>query len=140
MDPVLPDDETDASKAELIPHGRAWVMIKEEWPKIQSDINAGKLSPIGLVLVKSLNPVDLGNNHVVLVYGYDLNGTDLVFHLYDPNLPDDDTLTMTLSIADPDHTTPVTYAPHPTINSFIRLDYTPVVPPQEERYPPASKR
>jgi hypothetical protein len=134
MDPALPDHETDLSKAGLAPHGRAWVMIKEEWPKIQKDIDAGKPSPIGLVLVKSLNPTDLGNNHVVLVYGYDLNGTDLTLHIYDPNKPDDDTITLSLSITDPDHTTAITYAPAPSINCFFHLDYSPVVPPQNAAF------
>ncbi|GAC1404156.1 MAG: hypothetical protein NVSMB49_22440 [Ktedonobacteraceae bacterium] len=130
MDPALPDHETVASKAGLAPHGRAWVMIEEEWPKIQKDIDAGKLSPIGLVLVKSLDPTALGDNHVVLVYGYDLNGTNLVLHVYDPNKPDRDDVTLSLNIADPEHTTPITYEPDPTINCFFHLGYSPVVPPQ----------
>jgi hypothetical protein len=37
MDPNLPDHETSLSNLGLAPHGRAWVMINEEWPKIKSD-------------------------------------------------------------------------------------------------------
>ena len=33
MNPALPDHETVASNALLAPHGRAWVMIVEEWPE-----------------------------------------------------------------------------------------------------------
>jgi hypothetical protein len=45
MSPDLPDHETDASQAGLAPHGRAWMMINEEWPQIKADLDAGRLSP-----------------------------------------------------------------------------------------------
>ncbi|HEX7288493.1 MAG TPA: hypothetical protein VF532_20080 [Candidatus Angelobacter sp.] len=127
MDPALPDHETDLSKIGLAPHGRAWVMINDAWPKIRADIDGGHPSPIGLVLTKSLNPVDLGKNHVVLVYGYELIGTDLTLHIYDCNHELDDNRTISLSIADPDHTTAV--QSDYTINCFFRLDeYRAVLP------------
>src|SRR5215467_6615775 len=85
MDPALPDHETDLSQIGLAPHGRAWVMINNAWPKIKMDIDNGHPSPIGLVLTKSLNPADLGLNHVVVVFGYDLVDSDLTLHVYDPN-------------------------------------------------------
>lgn len=128
MDPALPDHETDLSQIGLAPHGRAWVMINEAWPKIQADIDSGHTSPIGLVLTKSLNPADLGLNHVVVVFGYDLVGTDLTLHIYDPNFANNDSQTIKLSIADPLHTTTVT-SNHPGLNCFFHLDdYRPVMP------------
>lgn len=128
MDPALPDHETDLSQIGLAPHGRAWVMINEAWPKIQADIDSGHTSPIGLVLTKSLNPVDLGLNHVVVVFGYDLVGTDLTLHIYDPNFANNDAQTIKLSIADPLHTTTVT-SNHSGLNCFFHLDdYRPVLP------------
>ncbi|HET8887268.1 MAG TPA: hypothetical protein VFQ41_00085 [Candidatus Angelobacter sp.] len=128
MDPALPDHETDLSLIGLAPHGRAWVMINEAWPKIQADIDSGHTSPIGLVLTKSLNPADLGLNHVVVVFGYDLVGTDLTLHIYDPNFANNDSQTIKLSIADPLHTTTVT-SNHPGLNCFFHLDdYRPVMP------------
>ncbi len=71
---------------------------------------------------------------MVLVYGYDLNGTDLTLHIYDPNFPDNDNITLSLSIANPDQTTPVNYWPEPTINCFFHLDYLPVTPPQKATF------
>jgi hypothetical protein len=129
MDPALPDHETDLSQIGLAPHGRAWVMINEQWPKIKADIDNGHPSPIGLVLTKSLNPGDLGLNHVVVVFGYDLVGTDLTLHVYDPNFANNDAQTIHLSIADPLHTTTVTSTGHSGLNCFFHLDdYTAVMP------------
>lgn len=54
-------------------------------PAIKADIDAGKLSPLGLIRVKSANPGELGQNHQVLACGYDLNGTSLALHVHDPN-------------------------------------------------------
>jgi len=128
MDPALPDHETDLSKIGLAPHGRAWVMINDQWPKIKADIDSGHPSPIGLVLTKSLNPADLGLNHVVVVFGYDLVGTDLTLHIYDPNFANNDAQKISLSIADPMSATTVT-SNHLGLNCFFHLDdYRAVMP------------
>lgn len=129
MDPALPDHETVASNALLAPHGRAWIMINEEWPKIQADIDNNTLSPIGLLEIKSTDPTLMGKNHQVLAYGYKLNGTDLDIHVYDPNHPDNNTVTLSLSIANPQQTTPVTYSTGETIFCFFRSLYTFSSPP-----------
>lgn len=135
MDPALPDHETIASNAGLAPHGRAWVMVMEEWPKIQADIDGGMLSPIGLIEIKSADPTQMGMNHQVLAYGYEFIGTDVAIHIYDPNHPDNDTVWMRFSTADPQHTTPITYSTGETILCFFRSLYTFVSPPP----PPQSK-
>lgn len=128
MDPALPDHETDLSQIGLAPHGRSWAMINDAWPKIKADIDSGHPSPIGLVLIKSLNPIDLGQNHVVMVYGYDLIGADLTMHIYDPNAPDRNDRTIRLSIADPLHTVAV-QSDYPSLNCFFHLDdYRAVMP------------
>lgn len=123
MDPALPDHETDLSRAGLAPHGRAWVMIVEEWPRIKADLDLGVLSPMALVRVKSLDPFQMGHNHQVLAYGYDLNGPDLTIHVYDPNYPDRDDAFISLSLADPQHTTDVTYSMGPAMNCFFHTSY-----------------
>nr|WP_295863780.1 hypothetical protein [uncultured Chitinophaga sp.] len=107
MNPALPDHETDMSKLGLAPRGRAWRMIKDEWPKMKRKLDSNQLVPLALVQTKSLNPFDLGKNHVVLVYGYELDGSDLSLRIYDPNHPDVDNATISFSIANPDHTTEV---------------------------------
>lgn len=129
MDPALPDHETLASNALLAPRGRAWIMIVEQWPKIQADIDNGRLSPIGLIEIKSLDPTQMGMNHQVLAYGYKLDGTDLTIHVYDPNHPGDNTVAMSLSIADPQHSTAVTYSTGEMILCFFRTEYSFASPP-----------
>jgi hypothetical protein len=129
MNPTLPDHETDLSKIGFAPHGRAWIMINNEWPKIKADLDSGHLSPIGLVETKSLDPFQLGMNHQVLAYGYDLVGTDLTIYVYDPNHPNDDNVTMSLSIAKPNNTTDVTYSDGSTVWCFFRPIYLFANPP-----------
>lgn len=121
MNPFLPDHE---QMIEPFGHGRAWIMINEQWPAIKADIDAGKLSPLGLIRVKSANPGELGQNHQVLAYGYDLNGTSLALHVYDPNRRDDDSVHLSLDIGDPDHTTAVTYTgDSEPVYCFFRTPY-----------------
>jgi hypothetical protein len=112
-------------------HGRAHVMIRKEWPGIQRDIDSGHPSPLGLIRIKSWNPMDLKHNHQVVAWGYDLVGTQLTLFLYDPNLPDDDEVRMTLSVADPRRATPVTYSPQADLPTwcFFRVTSSPVAPP-----------
>ena len=129
MNPDLPDQETWMSERGLAPNGRAWIMIKHEWRKIKKDLDGGHLSPLGLIEIKSFNPLDMGQNHQVLAYGYDLNGTDLTIRICDSNHPDDDSVTMSLSLAHPERTTTVTYSTGETILCFFRTDYTFCPPP-----------
>ena len=103
-------------------------MIRKEWPDIKRDLDARTPSPVSLVKAKSINPADLGKNHQVLAYGYDLDGTALTIHLYDPNHADDDTITMGLDIGHPDKATPVRYSDGGTVHCFFRSDYTPRSP------------
>lgn len=134
MNPTLPDHETSASEIGLAPHGRAWVMINEEWPKIREDLDAGRPSPMALVHVKSLNPGDLGHNHQVLAYGYVLEGEDLRILIYDPNCPGNDNVAIELSIGHPQNTTAVRSTcpnSHSEVYCFFRPAYTFVSPPDD---------
>ena len=99
MDPALPDHETVASNINLAPRGRAWVAIVDSWPQIRADIEGNRLSPIALIEVKSHDPLQMGKNHQVLAYGYELDGSDLAIRVYDPNFPDDDDVTLSLDIS-----------------------------------------
>jgi hypothetical protein len=129
MDPALPDHETVASQSGFSYRGRAWVMIVDSWPRIKTDIDTHHLSPIGLIEVKSADPTTMGQNHQVLTYGYSLDGTNLTLRLYDPNAPMNDTVTMTLDIAHPDHTTAVTNTIVPMVWCFFRPAYAFSAPP-----------
>lgn len=110
--PLLPDGEPNLGPFGLLGlvHGRATVMIVEEWPRVRADLDGGHPSLIGLVRAIDSDPRALGRDHQVLAYAYDLDGTDLAIAIYDPNHPDDDTIRMSLSLADPGHATPVLYA------------------------------
>lgn len=129
MSPALPDGETFWSRLGLAPHGRAWRMANE-WPKVRADIDAGHPSPLGLVRIKSTNPVDLKHDHQVLAYGYALEGSALTLRLYDPNHPGRDDVTMSLDVADPTRPIPVTVSPPGApVYAFFRINYTRAAPP-----------
>jgi hypothetical protein len=123
-----PDNDTNLWVA--IRHGVGWHTIVEEWPKVRSDIDSGHLSPLGLVTVYSPNPVDLGLNHQVLAYGYDLDDSNnLIVHVYDPNTDPShaDAVVLRVSLSNPSAPSPITH----TINighrvrGFMRVDYSP---------------
>jgi hypothetical protein len=136
MDPALPDHETVASNTGFAPHGRAWVMVHDTWPKIKVDIDNNTLSPCALIEILSLDPTQMGHNHQVLAYGYDLDGTDLAIRVYDPNRNDNDQVTMSLSVADPQHTTPVVYSDGSPVWCFFQQMYVRKVPPVIALKPP----
>ena len=82
-------------------HSRTWVMVNVEWPAIRRDLDAGSLATVGLVKVVSLDPNQLGLNHQVVAYGYDLDGTIVTLHIYDPNFAGADDVTLGFDTADP---------------------------------------
>lgn len=129
MNPALPDDESWRSRLRLAPHGRAWVMIKQEWPKIKAQLDRGRLCPLGLIRVKSSDCSLIGQNHQVLAYGYELVGSRLTLHIYDPNWAGNDEVTLSLDLADPYHTTPVTCSPPQVVYCFFLNAYTFSPPP-----------
>jgi hypothetical protein len=84
-----------------------WRSIAREWPRVRADIDAGRPSPLGLVRTRLLSPLQLGRNHQVLAYSYDLDEvSDRLFLLvYDPNHPDDDSVGLSLSLSTADSAT-----------------------------------
>jgi hypothetical protein len=94
MDPAYPD--TPRVDAE----GRAWVMAHEGFPAVMASIDAGKPCPLGLIMIKSLLPTDLGHNHQVLAYAYQLDGGRATIWIYDPNSPKRDDMTMSFDLSD----------------------------------------
>ncbi len=130
MSPALPDGETAWSRIGLAPHGRAWRMVNQEWPKVKGDIDSGHCSPLGLVRIKSTNPFDLKENHQVLAYGYDLSSSSVALRLYDPNQPGRDDVALSLNLAGPSQTAGLGVAPPgPTVFAFFRVSYERSTPP-----------
>ena len=110
--------------------GVAWKTIVEEWEaRIKPDLDAGRLCCLGLVTVASANPAELGHNHQVMAYGYDLDAAgNLVVRVYDPNTPPDkaDDAAITLNLLDPEHTAKLghnIWIGNP-IRGFFRTAYT----------------
>jgi hypothetical protein len=130
MSPLLPDGETLWSRIGIAPHGRAWQTVRDEWPKVRADIDAGHPSTLGLVRVVSSDPRQLKQNHQVLAYGYELDGATLRIRLYDPNQPGRDDVALSMSIADPSRFTPITTSPPSgPVYAFFRVIYANGNPP-----------
>jgi hypothetical protein len=82
-------------------HSRTWTMIRIEWPKIRTELDAGRLAAVGLVRAVSADPNQLSHNHQVLAWGYDLDGTRVSLRIWDPNFPRDDDVVLGFDSADP---------------------------------------
>ncbi|WP_439593639.1 hypothetical protein [Microbacterium sp.] len=95
--PHYPNGDEGVSQSLGFTRGRSWVTYREEWPKIRDDIDNGVPSPIGLIRTDNL---DIGINHQVLAYGYQQDGQSVRLLVYDPNLPNDDKVTITFDITD----------------------------------------
>ncbi len=106
MNPTVRDAQGQKSGLSLAAHSRAWKMVCQEWPRIKAEIDHDRLCSIGLVLLKSWAPGDLGKNHQVLVYGYELDEDAVKLSIYDPNSPGDDGAYLSASLADPVQYTP----------------------------------
>jgi hypothetical protein len=122
-----PDHDTGIWFA--IRRGVCWHTIMEEWPRIKADIDSNMLSPIALVTVYSQNPGDLGKNHQVLAYGYELDDSNqLTLHVYDPNTDPElaDGVRLILSLSNPTHTTPIDSNVNiaESVRGFFQVPYT----------------
>jgi hypothetical protein len=94
---------TSESDHETVFGGRGlFSQTVDEARKVMSVIDSGTLCPIGVVLTESLAPWAVFDNHVELVYGYELEGSTLTLHVYDCNcnaLSQIDSRTITLDIS-----------------------------------------
>jgi hypothetical protein len=62
-----------------------------QWPRIRAQLDAGRPAAIGLVTVAGPSPLQLGRNHQVLAYGYQVAESRVTLQVYDPNSgPNDD--------------------------------------------------
>jgi hypothetical protein len=132
-----PDHDTGIWIA--VKHGVAWLTIEDQWPAIKACIDSGHPCPLGLVTVHSISPADLGHCHVVLAYGYDLDDAgNLTINVGDPNSPDNDGVQMSLNIANPAHTTPISHNINIgfPVRGFFALTYSPHDPSALEPPPP----
>ena len=137
MLPSYPDTDENILGAIGIARGRAYVMAEIEWPLIRADIDAGRPSPMFLQMIKSYLPFDLGKNHQVLAYAYQVRGSEVELHVYDPNQPRSDDVRVSFSTRttaepiDVRHSVAVKdeNGQRRPIYSFARMNYTHRVPP-----------
>jgi hypothetical protein len=109
--------------------GVAWRTIRQEWPRVKADIDTGRLSPLGIVTVRTADPTMMGHNHQVLAYAYDVDDDDvLTLHLYDPNTPPAgaDEVRLRIDLSHPTRTSPITHNVNigRPIRGFFRTTYT----------------
>lgn len=112
--------------------GIAWREVREDWPLVKGDIDAGLLAPLGLV--HGEEPPTLGyvtgwqhlaECHQVLAWAYDQVGTAVTVRIYDPNFPGDDQ-SLSFDTSDPDRSTPVRVSGYADgrFRAFFRETYT----------------
>ncbi|HYM82774.1 MAG TPA: hypothetical protein VEY67_01310 [Candidatus Dormibacteraeota bacterium] len=65
-------------------------MAVVEWPKVRSELDAGRLAPVGLVRAVGPEPWFLPLHHQAVAYAYEVVDDRLSLRIYDPNHPDDD--------------------------------------------------
>ena len=93
-------------------------------------VDAGGLVPIGVVLAQSPWPWAVFQNHVELVYGYELDDTRLTLHVYDSNAEGSDQVVIELDIGADAPVQPITTngtsdpARTGRIRGFFVLPYT----------------
>lgn len=103
----------------LVGGGLAKATFEDEWPKIRREIDEGRLAMLGLIRVNSRNPFKLTGNHQVVAYGYAEDGRGVTLRLYDPNWPDNDTVTTTLHLDQALHPTGIDQSTRETLLGYF---------------------
>jgi hypothetical protein len=70
--------------------------VRGVWPAIKADIDAGRLSMVGLVRRSGFSLVSPDFGHQVVAYRYDSSPQRVAIGIYDPNHPGDDTVELVL--------------------------------------------
>ena len=73
--------------------------LLREWPRIRDEIDAGHPSVVGLIRAAGSSPWALTRNHQVLAYGYEETPEAITIHVYDPNHPGRDDVTLEAGVA-----------------------------------------
>jgi hypothetical protein len=83
------------------PGSRSAEVLRRELPRVRRDLAAGRPVPLGLVHAVSANPASLIQDHQVVAHGIEAGPRpgSLALRIYDPNLPGDDAIRLTLERA-----------------------------------------
>ncbi|HSR86149.1 MAG TPA: hypothetical protein VLM11_18380 [Streptosporangiaceae bacterium] len=85
---TLPDGDDWRGLSRRAPARRMGLQTRTmaaQWPQIRAQLDAGQPTAIGLVTVAGANPLQLGRNHQVLAYSYQVAGSRVSLQVYDPN-------------------------------------------------------
>lgn len=100
----LPDGEAAPGLADVILSRRRGLRSRSlagQWPRIRAQLEAGHPAALGVVTVAGANPFQLGHNHQVLAYAYQLDATQVTLQVYDPNSGPTDDVHIQFDIAAP---------------------------------------
>lgn len=130
----LPDGDssfTVLGRSVVSQRGLSWRTIVQQWPQVKGSLDAGVPVPLGLVTVASSNPGQLGHNHQVLAWGYELAGPEVTVEVYDPNSGQDDGVHIQFRTPDPSAATTFQHNINIgwPVRGFFRTAYSPVTPP-----------
>jgi len=106
--------------------GTAALSAAIEWPKVQLALDAGSVTPLGLVIAAGYDPRRMGRHHQVLATNYRVENESVAIAIYDPNWPDQDDLTLTLRLDGPAMI--VHSLEGPIVRGLFLNDYTPADP------------
>jgi hypothetical protein len=129
---TLPDDDEARPRAGSLISRRRGLRsrsIAGQWPRIRAQLDAGHPAALGLVTVASANPLQLGWNHQVLAYAYDLDGSQVRLQVYDPNSGPDDNVDIRFDTAAPGSGFTHTVNIARPIRGFFLTPYSPAPPP-----------
>jgi hypothetical protein len=130
----LPDADTGfdvLGRHVLVERGLAWRTITVQWRQVRTDLDHGTPVALGVVTVDSADPRDLGLNHQVLAYGYDLDGSNVTLNVYDPNRGRRDDAAIRFDTRNPQRRTTFshTLGLNRPLRGFFRTAYQAATPP-----------
>jgi hypothetical protein len=108
------------------PGARSAEVLRRELPRVRRALAAGRPVPLGLVHAVSANPATLIQDHQVVAHGIEAGPGpgSLALRIYDPNLPGNDTVRLTIGL-DLAGELSLTYSGGSPVVAFFRQGYRP---------------
>ena len=97
--------------------------LRDEWPRIRAQIDAGELAMVGLVRGAAFDPRKLTQNHQALAYGYRVEPRLIAIRIYDPNYPDSDDVEARIVLPDGNGPPKVESWPPEPLRGFFSAKY-----------------
>lgn len=126
-----PDYSPRVLRQRVTLRGLGWRTVERHWPRVRASIDAGSPAALGVVTMASAWPGVLGHNHQVLAYGYEVSGSVVTLHVYDPNSGPSDDVWIRFDTATPSSGTRFEHniAIRWPVRGFFLTAYSPVAPP-----------